>query len=325
MIDHETARRSFATSLDFTLDSPDEEALSAHLDGCASCRAFAASMRSDAAALRALDTGAVPISVRANVAIAAEHGRGSNPIGRWVGIVVFAALLLGALGAGVLGVGGRAGVPPAAGPSNGPAEKAGNQIEWKTKLVALTAREFSIDVGGKTFRAATPKVGLNSDPGTPTYRTLEATWLENGVEMRMNLYFRGDGSSYWVDEVRIYDGAPRGEWLTTRGFYFKAQAGNAWTGDQDVAFTDPTGKPARLHLAGVTLATAPIDAAKPAAAGGGGPKPAPVGEAPFDTGGQLHCSGILQMSPQDAQATLRKMGVPVAWEYNHENLTGERR
>ncbi|MFL5670485.1 MAG: anti-sigma factor family protein, partial [Chloroflexota bacterium] len=253
-----------------------EEALSAHLDGCASCRAFAASMRSDTAALRALHAGPVPISVRANVAIAAEHGRGSNPIGRWVGIAVFAALLLGALGAGVLGVGGHPGVPAVTDPSNGPAEKTANQIEWKTKVVALTAREFSIDVGGKTFRAATPNVAVNSDPGTATYRTLEATWMENGVEMRMNFYFRGDGSSYWVDEIRIYDGAPRGEWLTARGVYFKALAGNAWTGDQDVAFTDPTGKPARLHLAGVTLATTPIGAAKPGAAGGGGPKPVPV-------------------------------------------------
>ncbi|MFL5719854.1 MAG: anti-sigma factor family protein, partial [Chloroflexota bacterium] len=229
MIDHETARRSFATSLDFTLDSPDEEALSAHLDGCASCRAFAASMRSDAAALGGLDTGPVPISVRANVAIAAEHGRGSNPIGRWVGIAVFAALLLGALGAGVLGVGGRAGVPPVAGPSNGPAEKAGNQIEWKTKLVALTAREFSIDVGGKTFRAATPNVAVNSDPGTATYRTLEATWMENGVEMRLNMYFTGDASASWANEIRIYDGEPRGEWLTARGVLFKTPAGKAWT------------------------------------------------------------------------------------------------
>ena len=95
MIDHETARRSFATSLDFTLEPAEQEALDAHLAGCPSCRAFATSLRSDAAIIRDLETGPVPVAVRANVAIAAEHGRRSNPVGRWVGIAVFAALLLG--------------------------------------------------------------------------------------------------------------------------------------------------------------------------------------------------------------------------------------
>ena len=59
-----------------------------------------------------------------------------------------------------------------------------------------------------------PNVDVHSDPGTLTYRTLEATWRENGVEMRLNMYFAGDAASTWVEEVRIYDGEVDGKWLT---------------------------------------------------------------------------------------------------------------
>ncbi|MFL5687884.1 MAG: anti-sigma factor family protein, partial [Chloroflexota bacterium] len=198
MIDHEIARRSFATSLDFALEPADRDALDAHLADCASCRAFTASVRGDAAVLRGLDSGPVPIAVRANIAIAAERGRGSNPIGRWVGIAVVGAILVATLGAGALGIGGRLSGLAVPDPSEPAGANVTNQIEWKTDVVALTARKFEIDVRGKTFLAATPKVKVDSDPGTLTYRTLEAAWQENGVEMRMNMYFAGDAASTWV-------------------------------------------------------------------------------------------------------------------------------
>jgi len=70
-------------------------------------------------------------------------------------------------------------------------------------------RDFSIDVGGKTFRAATPNVEIHSDPGTLTYRTLEVTWKENGVEMRVNIYFAGDAQASWAEEIRISDATKR--------------------------------------------------------------------------------------------------------------------
>jgi hypothetical protein len=324
VIDHETARRSFATSLDFSLEPTEGEALDAHLAGCPSCRAFAASLRSDATIIRDLETGPVSVAVRANVAIAAEHGRRSNPVGRWVGIAVFAALLLGVLGAGALGVGGRAGsgVP---GPSSAAADPAGPvQIAWDTKVVSLSARAFEIDVRGKTFRAATPTVDVTSDPGTPTYRTLEATWKENGVAMRMNIYFAGDSSATWAEEIRISDGEDAGGWLTGRGIFFKAPLGAAWTGDADITVADPNGQPAHVRFAGLTLVNRPIDGVKPGTGIGlppVGPIKAEVGSGPFDTGGQLHCSGILQMAPREAQLTLRKMGLKVTWRYYTRNDT----
>jgi hypothetical protein len=311
VIDHETARRSFATSLDFALEPDEREALDMHLAGCPSCRAFATALRSDAGVLRELETGPVPVSIRANVVIAAERGRGSNPIGRWVGIAVFAALLLGALGAGALGVGGQLGGGIVPGPSE-PASVDGDplQVEWKTDVVLLTAREFAIDVRGKTFHATSPNVDVHSDPGTLTYRTLEATWHENSVEMRLNLYFAGDATASWVEEIRIYDGEPAGEWLETRGTFFKTPLGGAWTGDQDITFTDPAGQPARVHFAGLTLMSRPFDGVKEPPGGG---IALPENSRPFAPGGVLHCSGILQMTPKQAEAVLLQLGYRLSW------------
>ena len=310
MIDHETARRSFATSLDFDLDPADREALDRHLADCPTCRASTTALRADAAVLRDLDTGPVAVAVRANIAIAAERGRGPNPIGRWVGIAVVGAILVAALGAGALGVGGRLGGPWVPGPSGPAAAVVTNQIEWKTDVVALAAREFSIDVRGKTFRAVTPQVIVTSDLGTPTYRTLEATWIENGVEMRLHLYFAGDASATWVEEIRIYDGEVAGKWLTARGMFFKTPLGGAWTGDHDIPVTDPAGQPARIHFSGLMLINRPVDGVKEPA--GGGIK-LPEHATPFAVGGELHCLGILQMTPKQAEAVLLKLGYRLSW------------
>ena len=310
MIDHETARRSFATSLDFSLDPAEREALDDHLAGCPSCRAFAATVRGDAAVLRDLESGPVPAAVRANIAIAAERGRSANPIGRWVGIAVVGAILVAALGAGALGVGGRLGGTGVPGPSEPAAAIVTNQIEWKTDVVGLAAREFSIDVRGKTFRAAAPQVIVTSDPGTPTYRTLEATWIENGVEMRLNIYFAGDAAASWVEEIRIYDGEVAGKWLTARGTFFKTPLGGTWIGDQDIPVTDPAGQPARIHFGGLALVNRPFDGVKEPL--GGGIK-LPENAMPFGVGGELHCLGILQMPPKQAEAVLLNLGYRLSW------------
>ena len=110
MIDHATARSSLATSLDFALDGDASEALQGHLRDCPACQAFGAGLRSDSTALRGLDFGALPIAVRANVAIAAgRHGRGGT--GRWAAMAAVGAILVVALGAMVVGGGRRHAAP----------------------------------------------------------------------------------------------------------------------------------------------------------------------------------------------------------------------
>jgi hypothetical protein len=113
------------------------------------------------------------------------------------------------------------------------------------------------------------------------------------------------------------------------GPFFKTPIGVAWTGDQDITLDGPGG-PGRLHLAGATLENQPSNnvgkpvggpITKPIGGGIVGPVITQVGSSQFDPGGQLHCFGILQMTPQDAQASLRKLGVKVAWRYYTRNDT----
>ena len=310
MIEHAAARDAFATSLDFPPAPDERDELDAHLRDCAACRAFAASLRSDAAVLRDLDVGPVPIAVRANVAIAAERAGRGGPVGRGLLLVAAGALLLVAIGGGVLGAGG--GRQAAVGP--GPTAMAANdQISWSTEVVALTAREFTITAGGRTFRAATPKVDISSDPGNATYRTLEATWQEHGVEMRLSLYFGGDASTWWVSEVRIYNGAAGGKWLYAKGPFFQTPLGAGWAGDQDILMTDVDGVgggPGSVHLGGLTLAVRPFDGVNEPPGGG---IELPENAQPFAAGGVLHCSGILQLPALEAERTLLKLGYRLSW------------
>src|SRR5260221_6466089 len=61
-------------------------------------------------------------------------------------------------------------------------------VEWHTDRVDLTANDFAISANGNTFTGGND-LQLHSDMGTPTSTTLEATWHEQGVEMRLYMYF----------------------------------------------------------------------------------------------------------------------------------------
>lgn len=99
-------------------------------------------------------------------------------------------------------------------------EKKLNPISWKTDTVQLSATDFYIVVDGKTF-IPNESVMINSDPGNSKYTTLEITWFENSIEMRMNLYFAADKKTWWVSEVRVYDGNKKANWITLKKQIFK--------------------------------------------------------------------------------------------------------
>jgi predicted anti-sigma-YlaC factor YlaD len=170
MIDHQAARETFAQSLDFPLDPDDQMALDEHLNQCPACRSFAAATRRDAATLRELDFGTVPVAVRANVAIAAERGRDRGSAGRLVALVATAAILLLALGGGAMwvGAGGR-GTTTLGG---------GNRVLWQTNVVQFDAADFWIEANGQRYTGTTMTPDVHSDPGDATYRTLEVVGEE---------------------------------------------------------------------------------------------------------------------------------------------------
>jgi hypothetical protein len=104
--------------------------------------------------------------------------------------------------------------------NNSPQPPVKNKISWKTDSgdVVLSADDFYIETAGKKFYGG-DNLQLHSDPPDPTSpnsTTLEATWNENGVEMRLYMYFNRDSSKWWTTEMRTYDGSVNGDWV-----YFK--------------------------------------------------------------------------------------------------------
>ena len=123
-------------------------------------------------------------------------------------------------------------------------------LKFATGQVSMIVAELVIEAGGERFVTAGP-VTTHSDPGVlNAYTTLELTWTEHGREMRLFLYFMSDGVDWWANEIRTYDGAPRGSWVSYIGEFFRTPLGRPFTGDVDMDAPDGT---ARLQLSGLRL------------------------------------------------------------------------
>jgi len=128
-----------------------------------------------------------------------------------------------------------------------------DRFHVETKQVSLTADALTIDVGDRTFGTAATPIEVRSDPGTRNeYTTLELTWREHDVEMRLYAYFASDGRDWWSNEIRTYDGNAQGEWIYYTGEFFRSPLGTAFAGDLDVTGTDH-GVTGRLRLPNLRL------------------------------------------------------------------------
>ncbi|MBI2327805.1 hypothetical protein HYU92_05810 [Candidatus Curtissbacteria bacterium] len=91
-----------------------------------------------------------------------------------------------------------------------------SKINWSTSVVSLEADDFYVTVDAKKF-ADVGGMHLTSDPGKVN-QTLELTWYENDIEMRLNIYFVAEGNNWKVSEVRTYNGQKPGDWIFYNGF-----------------------------------------------------------------------------------------------------------
>lgn len=99
-------------------------------------------------------------------------------------------------------------------------ENTQNPISWSTSYAAFKSGNFYIRIGDKKFYGKEP-VRITSDPGADA-TTLESTWNENGVEMRMYMYFKKIANGEWeMYELRTYNGQQNGDWI-----YYKDSIGN---------------------------------------------------------------------------------------------------
>lgn len=121
----------------------------------------------------------------------------------------------------------------------------------ETRQVSLSAGAIEIETGGKQFVTA-PPIDVDSDPGIRNaYTTLELTWQEHGVEMRLFVYFGSDGREWWSNEIRTYNGSAQGDWITYTGEFFRRPLGTPFVGDFTVATEDPV--IGRLHISDMRL------------------------------------------------------------------------
>jgi hypothetical protein len=124
---------------------------------------------------------------------------------------------------------------------------------------------------------------VDSSPGD-TERTLEVTWQEAGVEMRLNLYLAADDADWWVTEVRVYDGSAEGHWIGWGGLWGRAADGEA----------DPSSEDGEQRLRELGV---PADAEVVAASGSQGALTSVVYR---DARGRLHsirCQGAAEIEP----------------------------
>ncbi len=129
--------------------------------------------------------------------------------------------------------------------SRGGSGATGAPVSWRTPQASLDADAFEIEVGtGGKFTAVGAQVDVHSDPDAQS-PTLELTWHERGIEMRLILYFVSDGHDWWVREIRTYDGAAvNADWVTFSGGvngkaqYFRSALGACARGDVDLKSAD---------------------------------------------------------------------------------------
>lgn len=195
-------------------------------------------------------------------------------------------------------------------------------VTWDSGAARFAADSYQIHVGDTVFTGSGP-AEVHSDPGDPTYRTLEVVWHEQGVEQRMNLYFAADAEDWWVTEVRTYDGMADGEWI------------NYWAVGQppQMMFRTPRGESFQgdVFLAGFGRLAAVLEIERlrlTAFAPGTGPGPL-VGctaattnkkalrQSPLRKGQPLHGTGILKMDPAEAESLLRDLGLCFTFRYEY--------
>ena len=161
------------------------------------------------------------------------------------------SVLVGAAAAAMVVLGGLAILQrgdqsaPTAGTDGASGSNTDQGFTLETTTVSLRADSIQVINGERSFSPVDARV--ESDPGDPTYTTLEITWTENGAEQRIFMYFASDHLNWWATEIRTYDtrnGEPDWYEPIATGPFFSTPLGTAFTGDVDLP---------NLHITGMSL------------------------------------------------------------------------
>ena len=192
MTDHRRWLEMAALRPAFSTGSAESADLDAHLATCEACSREAAALRADLALVARLEVPAPAVRLRERVreaAAAGERARSSRTLTTIAAVGLLAAALLGA----TLGVGAilTQQDDPLSQLDGNDAIK-DKRILWVTEVVRLGADSVTIETNGTSLHAETSALKVHSDPGSLTQWTLEVTWIEAGLEQRLNIYFNAD-------------------------------------------------------------------------------------------------------------------------------------
>ena len=195
-------------------------------------------------------------------------------------------------------------------------------VTWDSGAARFEADSYQIHVGDTVFTGM-GQAEVHSDPGDPSYRTLEVVWDEQGVEQRMNLYFAADAEDWWVTEVRTYDGMADGEWINYWAVgqppqeMFRTPRGESFEGD--VLLPGFGRRAAVLEIEGLRLTAfapgtgpGPLVGCTPAAT-----SKLALRRSPLHKSQPLHGTGIRKMGPADAEGLLRDLGLCFTFRYEY--------
>ena len=283
-----------------------------HLAECAACRATLASVRADEAAIGAFAAGDPSAWVRNRVLDTATDRRSS-----WRGasrLLVVGLLAVAAIAGGVAGAGALMGLRTVAEDPLPPPTLAdlvaGKPIIWKNDAVLLAADAIELSANGKALHPGAQPTKVGGDPGSRERATLEVNWVEGGLDQRIHLSFGADAASWWMSEARAYDNVgPSPKDATLGPLLTRQPVGQPFSGALDLGGVNGASV-VRLRVTGAILVFAPQPSFVEPPGGG-----MPLKSDPFAFGGPLHCSGILQMRPVDAERDLVSRGIRLSWRF----------
>lgn len=111
-------------------------------------------------------------------------------------------------------------------------------VHWETPAARLSATSLRLAIGDDVF-VGTGQFATESDPGSPTYRTLAVSWDENDASVNLVLRFGGDSSSWWLDEISAHDGS-NGRSMTITSPPIGADLGVPYLGEINLAADVPS-------------------------------------------------------------------------------------
>lgn len=133
-----------------------------------------------------------------------------------------------------------------------PVARVGAPLHARTDRADLSVDDYLVTGAGRRFTGNGVAPSAHSDPGGPTYWSLELGWHDAGLAGALTLYFASDGRDWWVDEIRAR--ALGIDEVTFTGNYFRSPLGAPFAGDLDL--TDQATS-VTLHLGGIRLTTSP--------------------------------------------------------------------